>query len=165
MHSTSQHFAGRLLDIIQNRADHLTRDTVAKLRSSPRTISYAKLSDRDLTERVHRTFENLGRWLWDDSESEIQPWYNELGAQRCSEGIPLKEVLWALVMTKYVLLKLVDTSALADSAIELYRKQEIYRLIEQFFDRASYFAAEGYEREAQRQAAVVETHVPRYPFL
>jgi hypothetical protein len=36
----------------------------------------------------------------------------------------------------------------ADSALELHREQEIYRLIARFFDRAVCYAAEAYEREA-----------------
>jgi hypothetical protein len=35
-----------------------------------------------------------------------------------------------------------------DSALELHREQEIYRLIGRFLDRAVCYAAEAYDREA-----------------
>ena len=44
----------------------------------------------------------------------------------------------------------------ANSALDLHREQEIYRLIGRFFDRAICYAAEAYEREAspRREDAV-----------
>ncbi len=163
MHHLSQHLSGRLIEIIESRADELARETVAKLRANPRTSSYARLNDRELDDRVREVFENLGRWLWEKTDAGIQRWYNKLGEERCDEGIALKEVLWALVVTKQQLTDLVDEAALADLAIEMYRKQECDRIIGQFFDRAAYFAAEGYEREARLQEGVVaEAAVARW---
>jgi hypothetical protein len=40
---------------------------------------------------------NLGRWLWEKSDQAVQARFHELGERRCKEGIPLTEVLWALV--------------------------------------------------------------------
>jgi len=91
---------------------------------------------------------NLGRWLCDKTEPVIRSWYNELGEKRFKEGVPIQEILWALVLTKHRLTDYLDTCALADSAIELYRQQELDRLVCRFFDRAVCYAAEGYEREA-----------------
>jgi hypothetical protein len=160
MRFVSQHLSGGLLGIIENRAPQLTRETVEKLRSNPRTSSFAKLGDRELDDRVREVYENLRHWLWDDSEVAIQRWYNELGEKRFDEGIPLKEILWALALTKQELIEVIDRAALADSAMELYRKLECDRLIDQFFDRATYYAAEGYERRQQlRETVPPETPV------
>ena len=46
----------------------------------------------------------------------------------------------------------IRASAPADSAVELYRQQELDRLIGQFFDRAVCYAAEGYQRDASLRA-------------
>jgi len=143
-----QHFSGRLVSVIENHAQKLAQDTVKKLQSSPRTTSYQRLSHAELSWRVSQVYENLGRWLWQNTEHAIQAWYNELGEKRFNESIPLDEVLWALNMTKHQLMDYLDACALADSAIELYRLKEFDRLVGQFFDRAVCYAAEGYEREA-----------------
>jgi hypothetical protein len=144
----SHHLPSQLIDIVECHADKLTRDTVQKLQTSPRTHSYNKLPYSELSYRVNEIYQNLGRWLCDATEPVIRSWYNELGEKRFKEGIPIQELLWALVITKHQLIAHLDACALADSAMELYRQQEFDRLIGRFFDRAACCAAEGHEREA-----------------
>lgn len=137
-----------LIRIIEGHAEELTRSKVKKLQSSPRTQSYHKLSYDELYQRVYAVYHDLGGWLEEKADHAIQAWYNELGEKRFNEGIPLVEVLWALVLTKYQLRDDIRASWLANSAMELYRRQELERLIGQFFDRAVCYAAEGYQHEA-----------------
>lgn len=140
--------SSRLIRIIERNAEELTQGTVKKLQNSSRTISYQALSYEDLYGRVYEVYHDLGRWLWDKSNEAIQAWYNGLGEKRCREGVPLIEVLWALVLTKDCLLEYLAGYGLVDSAMELYQQQEFDRLIGHFFDRAVCYAAEGYERRA-----------------
>ena len=105
----------------------------------------------ELHRRLYDVYHGLGRWLLENTEQTIQAQYEELGKQRCREGIPFSEVLWALVLTKDHLRDSVGAFMLADSALDLLREQEIYRLIGHFFDRAICYAAEAYEREASRR--------------
>ena len=142
----SHYLSGRLTTLVEAHADRLTRDTVNKLQSSQQTPSYRKLPYGELHFRVNEVYQNLGRWLWEKTDAVIQSWYNELGERRCTEGIPLSEVLWALTVTKQQLIDDLDACTIADSAIELYRRQELDRLIGHFFDRAAYYTAVGYER-------------------
>ena len=144
----SQHLSSQLINIVECHADKLTRDTVQNLQTNPRTPSYNELPCIELTYRVNEIYQNLSRWLWDKTDPVIRSWYNELGEKRFKEGIPIQELLWALVLTKYQLIDYLDACSLADSAMELYRQQELDRLIGRFFDRAACYAAEGYEREA-----------------
>jgi hypothetical protein len=135
----------RLIDLIENRADTLTIHTVEKLQTSPRTRAYQKLSYQDLYSRVHDVYGHFGRWLLERTDDVVEASYTELGVQRFKEGIPLAEVLWALVLTKYQLLHYARSCSMADSAIELYRWQEFDGLVNQFFDRAACYVAQGYE--------------------
>lgn len=138
----------RLVRIIQNDAEEITRGTIKKLQTSPRTQSYHTLSFEDLHSRVYEIYHDLGRWLWRKSDDAMQAWYGDLGEKRCKEGVPLSEVLWAQVLTKYHLLDYLAAYASAGSAMELYQQQEFDRLIGQFFDRAVCYTTEGYEHEA-----------------
>ncbi len=146
----------QMIRIIESHAEELTHGAVKKLRSSPHTRSYHGLSPDELHHRVFGVYHDLGCWLLKNTDHAIQAWYNELGEKRFKEGIPLAEVLWALVLTKDHLREYIDTSMLADSPLELHREQELYRLIGHFFDRAVCYAAEAYEREAtpRREHAV-----------
>jgi hypothetical protein len=146
----SHHLSGRLTSIVETHAARLTRDTIKKLQSSQQTRSYSGLSYDELYYRVNEVYQNLGRWLWEKTDAVIESWYKGLGERRFSEGIPLSEVLWALALTKQQLIGDLDASTIADSAMELYRRQELDRAIGHFFDRAAYYTAVGYERVAQR---------------
>jgi len=145
-----------MIRIIESRAEELTQGAVKKLQSSPHTRSYHGLSPEELHRRVFEVYHDLGRWLLKSTEHAIQARYDEFGEQRFKEGIPLAEVLWALVLRKDHLREYIGTSMLADSPLELHREQELYRLIGHFFDRAVCYAAEAYEREAslRREHAV-----------
>ena len=118
------------------------------LQSSPHTRTYHRLSAAELHHRLFEVYHDLGRWLWENTDQAIQARYDELGKERFREGIPLAEVLWGLVLTKEHLRECIGIFMSADSALELYRKLEMYRLIGRFFDRAVCYAAEAYEREA-----------------
>jgi hypothetical protein len=129
------------------------------LQSSIHTHSYHRLPPDELNRWLFDVYHDLGRWLLKNTDHAIQVRYSELGKRRFEEGIPLAEVLWALVLTKDHLRECIGTSMSADSALELHREQEIYRLIGRFFDRAVCYAAEAYEREAslRREDAVTTT--------
>ena len=141
----------RCIRIIENNAEVLTQGTVRKLQSSPRTNSYHNLTYRELYNRGHEIYHDLGRWLRDNSDQGLQAWYTKLGEKLYEEGIPLAEVLWALILTKNHLLEYTDACGLTDSAMELYQPQEFDRLIGHFFDQAVCYAAEGYEHHASEQ--------------
>jgi len=147
----NRHLSDRLIRTIESNAEEFAQSTVKKLRSSPRTESHHKLPDKDLYNRCYEVYRNLGRWLWEKSEQAVQARFNELGKRRCQEGIPLADVLWALVLTKDRLLEYLDAYGLADSAMELYQQQELDRLIGHFFDRAVCYTAASYEGQASEK--------------
>jgi hypothetical protein len=138
----------RLIKIIEAHSEELTWGAVEKLQSSPHTRSHHRLSRDKLYHWLFEVYLDLGWWLWKSTDHEIRARYGELGKQRFKEGIPLAEVLWALVLTKDHLRERIGNSMSADSALELHQEREIYRLIARFFDRAACYVAEAYERGA-----------------
>ena len=81
----------------------------------------------------------------------IEARYSDLGQKRRAEGLSLSEVLDALILTKLHLRDYIRSAGLANSAIDLYQELELDRLTGHFFDKAIYYAAKGYGREAARQ--------------
>lgn len=145
--------AGRLIALIESHAEELTRGTVQKLQTNPHTPSYRNLSYNDVYGKVFDVYNNLGRWLLEKTDRAIESEYNDLGERRSNEGIPLSQVVWALVLTKRQLHSYVSAWAFADSAVELYRRQEFDRIIGQFFDRAICYTVAGYERMHESDSA------------
>jgi len=140
--------SARLVRMIEDHAEQLTRSFVHDLQSNTQTPSYHHLSHEALHRRVFDVYRNLGHWLGRKTDEALEAAYKELGKQRAAEGIPLNEVVYALILTKYHLRDYIRSAGLVDSAVELYQEQEFHRLVGHFFDLAIYHTVKGYEREA-----------------
>jgi hypothetical protein len=111
------------------------------------------VTPEELHRRLFEIYHDLGHWLLGNMEQTVQSRYEVVGRQRCKEGVPLGQVLWAQVLIKEHLRDAIAAAMSADSILELHREREILRLIGRFFDRALCYTAEAYEREAAREAA------------
>ena len=136
--------------MIEDHAEQITRRLVNDLQSNEHTPAYNALSRSNLHRRIVEVYRNLDRWLVNESDDAIAAAYTELGKIRFAEDIPLSEVVYALILTKSHLRDYIRTSALLDSAIELYQEKELQQLIAQFFDKAIYFTVQAYMQEAAR---------------
>jgi hypothetical protein len=154
--SKNRHLSDRLIRTIENNAEELAQGAVKKMHTSPRTDAYHRLSHREVYNRCYEIYHNLGLWLWEESDHAIHARYSELGARRFEEGIPLAQVLWALIFMKERLLEHLGDCAMVDSAMDLYQQQEVVRLISHFFDRAVCYTGEGYEHKAHASRAATE---------
>jgi hypothetical protein len=143
----------RLVKAIESHAEQLTRGVVHDLQTNQRTPTYHTLPAEELHHRAHAVYSNLGRWLGEKTDQTIEAFYAELGKQRHAEGIPLCEVVYALLLVKYHLRDYIRSSGLVDSAVELYQEQELQRLVGHFFDRAIYYTVKSYECEAASRRA------------
>jgi hypothetical protein len=140
--------SARLVTMIENHAEELTRSVVSDLQGNPKTPTYSKLPTEALHRRVHEVFRDFGQWLEYKPDSTMQRWYGELGRERYAEGICLPEVVYALIMTKYHLQDYIRSAGLVDSAMEMYQELELQRLVNRFFDKAVLYSVEGYTQEA-----------------
>lgn len=134
----------RLVMMIEDHAEELTRGVLDDLQRNPRTASYQHHSREELHRRVFDVYRNLGRWVGDKSDEPIDRAYGALGRRRRSEGVPLDEVIYALILTKEHLRDYIRSSGLADTMVGLYQEEELNLLTERFFDKAVYFTVRGY---------------------
>lgn len=137
--------AARLVRMIEEHAEELTRGVLRDLQSNTRTPAYHKLSPEELHRRVYDVYRNLGRWVGDKTEGNVEASYSELGRRRRAEGVPLSEVVYALILTKEHLRTYIRSAGLADSAVDLFQEEELNLMIGRFFDKAIYFTIKGYE--------------------
>jgi len=156
----------RLLLLIQAHAGPLTRDVVTDLRTNERTSSFRRLDAADVETRVSTLFYNLGKWIGDADERAVQVEYQEMGRVRVREGVPISELVYALVITKHHLRRYIREHGLVDFAgdrtasdellpLELHSIQELNYQVGEFFDRALYHLARGYESEAAARLGTV----------
>jgi hypothetical protein len=134
----------RLVALIEDHAEELTARVVARLREDPRTFEYRRFDDEELATRARTVYAHLGRWLEETSESGVEKEYFALGAKRRREGVPLAQVVRALLLTRRNLWSFVESQG-ADSMLELRQQLDLELLVVRFFDRAIYHAVRGYE--------------------
>lgn len=139
----------KLLRLVQQNADRLTNDLIAEVRRDPRTSAYHKLSEEDLHERALDLFHNLGQWLSSRTEFAVQRKYEAFGRRRYQEKIPFSQVFLALTTAKNILLNFIRGAAAAESVAELPLEYELATAVTQFYDKALYYAAAGYEDAAK----------------
>jgi len=142
----------RLIRVVEQNAERLTQDLIAAIRRDPRTEAYHRMSDEDLHERALDLYRNLGQWLSGRTEFAVETRYQAFGRRRHKEGIPFSEVLFALTTAKGLLLDFIRGSVGAESAAELPLEYELAVAISQFYDKAIYHAAAGYEQAARAPA-------------
>jgi len=138
---------GKLVALIEDHADELTERMVRKVREDPRTAAYTRFDDGELGERARLVYENLEKWLGDTSEELVEEEYFRLGKLRSSEGIPLSQVVMALLLTRRNLWHFVELQGW-DSVFDLRQQLDLEILVVRFFDRAIHHAVRGYESEA-----------------
>jgi hypothetical protein len=140
----------KLVALIEGHAEELTRQAVARVRTDERTSRYRTFSDDELEARARNVYAHLGRWLEVASEAEVEAEYYQLGARRRQEGVPLGQVVMALLLTRRTLWQFVESRG-ADSMLELRQQLDLELLVVRFFDRAIYHAVRGYEDEGSRR--------------
>ena len=153
--------SGRLVQMVEDHAEQLTESLIIDLKQNARTPEYHKLTDAEIHERVFKVYRDLGEWLGSEGEIQVESHYSRLGKMRADEGVPLSQVLYALIRTKKHLFAYIRRAGLFDSAMDLYQLQQFRRLVDDFFDKAIYYTARSYEHEqASNWAAAAVAGLP-----
>jgi hypothetical protein len=138
----------RLVDLIEKNAEELTKKCLDLIQEHPGTPTYHTYDKALLYARAFDVYKNLSKWISaaSDDKEEIREVYMALGAQRYGEGIPLSEVLLALLITRRVLWSKVQSDGMLDTAMDLTNAMVMSNQVQLFFDRALVFVARGYEQ-------------------
>ena len=154
----------RLLLLIQSHAGPLTRETLQDLTTNDRTTSFRRLRATEVESRIALLFNNLAKWIGDPDDEAVRLEYEEMGRTRFREGVPVSELVYAIILTKKHLRRYIREHGLVDFAgdrvtpdellpLELHSVQELNYQVGEFFDRALFYLARGYEAEATAGSA------------
>ena len=137
---------GKLIALIEKNADELTKKWVEVVRTHADMPTYRTYDEDKLYERAFSVYSQLGKWLSEQTTKEdIKDIYFALGRQRRDEGFKLSELLLALVITRRVLWLKIPKGDLLDDVSDLHRGLRLSNNTILFFDRAMFYAAQGYE--------------------
>jgi len=139
--------AYKLVRLIETHSDGLSAGLLEKVQNSELTRSYRNVPPEDLKERVFEIYRHLGEWLLGKGSSfDIEQRYEEIGTRRVHQGVPISELVWVIILTKENLWEFLHKESLPERPIEAFGELEMLQLLDQFFDRAIYYASVGYER-------------------
>jgi hypothetical protein len=160
----------RLLQLIHSHAGTLSREVVDDLMTNERTAAFRRLNPAEVETRVAAVFYGLSKWLDDADHDAVRDEYEEMGRTRFRQGVPVSELLYALVITKSHLRGYIREHGLVDFAgdrvapqellpLELHSIQDFNYRVGEFFDRALYHLARGYEDAALEAARPADTFI------
>ena len=142
--------AVRLVKLIENHIEQLSRDLSEKVWNSPRCSDLSKVPVSELQARTREIYRNLSDWLLDKAETQLEQRYTELGAARAQQSVAYSHFAWAIISTKEHVRTFVQREGQSENAMELHGELELQLLLGRFFDLVLYYAAVGYDQERNR---------------
>ena len=144
--------SNRLVRLIETHANALALNLSEKVQASAQLGDYHKVPTYELNARVYEIYHQLGNWLLERKEEDIEHRYTAIGSRRSTQGIPLSQLIRAIVLTKQNLWEFLKRESVVDNAVEILAQQELLELLDQFFDSAIYYAALGYEQRPKEHS-------------
>jgi hypothetical protein len=143
----------RLVRLIETHSQALASCLLDQVQNSELTPCFRKcVPPEELKDRVYEIYHHLGEWLMGKNEFHLEERYLKIGAKRAEQRVPLSEVVWVIVLTKENLWEFIKKESVLERPVEVFGELEMLQLLEQFFDRAIYYASVGYELEVANQS-------------
>ena len=143
--------ASRLVRLIERHSEELAIALTAKLRQTERTSDFQKIPSAELEKTTAELYHNHGMWLLTKTEKDIETHFVSLAQRRAANGISVQQFVWALTVSRNHLHRFLLGQAFVDSIFELYSELELQQLLNQFFERATYYGVIGYEQARERE--------------
>lgn len=137
----------KYIRLVEDHAEQLTRKWSTEVRNNPSTPGYKNIPQQHLDERVYDVFRRLGVYLMEDEPDfkQTAEHFIKLGRERACEGMKVSEVIYALILERVVIWNFIVEEGLISNALDLHEALGFYMKINNFFDKAEYFIAKGFE--------------------
>jgi len=145
----------RLVRLIETHADRLSQGLTQKLEHDPHCSDMRRVPRQELVARSHEIYQNLSDWLLYKTEQEVERLYTEIGIRRARQQVSFSHLLYAITATKEHLWTFLQDEGVVTKPVELFAEMELFRLLDQFFDKALFYLAAGYESVQVREEAAV----------
>jgi hypothetical protein len=153
--------SAKLIELIEIHATRLAADVAQDLRSNPRTAGFRSVPQDDLERRVFQLFHHLGNWIGNPKSERVEAEFVDWGRRRFGQGIPLSEIVYAIVILKQHLRRYIRDNGVVDAAfpridgdyvlpMHLHSLHDLNVRVGEFFDEALYYLTRGYEAEEKR---------------
>jgi len=140
--------------LIEKHSEELVGGLTEQIRLSERTSDFRKIPAAELELAAAEVYRNLGEWLLQKTDEDIESRFRAIGTRRAAEGVGLHQFVWALITSRDHLWHFLQREAFACNVVELYGELELHQMLTHFFDRAVYYGIQGYgNSELQNNAS------------
>jgi hypothetical protein len=151
----------RALKLVQHmkaNAGRMSEALIRKIRASDRCSELlVRVPPEEHKQYALDIYSDLTAWLATETESSIEDRYVALGIQRAQQGVPFSDLFWAVCIANEYLWEYMQQECLFEEPVEFWGGVQLLRSLNQFFDRALYFASIGYQEAGQKLA--LENHL------
>jgi hypothetical protein len=137
--------AHRLTRLIETHADSLVESLEARIARSERCEDYRRVSSVELKKLVAGIYGQLGQWLITKTEEDIEDRYATIGTRRAEENVPVSQLLWCIMLVKENLWEYLRNNEHHENTPQIFGELVLTQMVDQFFDRAMYYAVRGHE--------------------
>jgi len=140
----------RLVRLIEKHSEALSKALAIEIRASERTSDFRNIPQYELQLAAIELYRHLEEWLLEKTDCDIARRFKSIAARRAVQGIRPEQYVWALMLTRNQLWNFLRREAFADTIVALHGELELYQLLNQFFDRAVYYAVLGHDEAEDR---------------
>jgi len=156
----------KLVRLIEKHSEELVQGLAEQIQASERMCDFRKIPPADLQLAAAEVYRNLGEWLLQKTEEDIERRFAAIAARRAAERISLHQFVWALIVSRDHLWRFLQREAFACNVVELYGEIELHQMLTQFFDRAVYYGVLAYDKaERQGRGKTILSSEARPPML
>ena len=152
--------SAKLLELIELHAGRFASDVVQDLMTDERTRAFRTASREELEQRIFQIVHHLGDWIGGPKAERVEAEFGQWGRRRFGQGIPLSEIVYAVIILKQHLRRYIRDHGLVDASfprvegdyvlpMHLHSLQDLNATVGRFFDEALYHLARGYEGAAK----------------
>lgn len=137
----------KFIRLVEDHAESLIKEWIKEIKSNPSTSGYKNFKDDVLGKRVYEVYKRLGNWIMNSNTEDFEnaEFFINLGRDRAKEGLKNSEVVYALILARVVLWRYILSHGIINSSLALHSCLGFYQQLNNFFDKATYFVAVGYE--------------------
>lgn len=130
---------------VQQYGEEIAAMWIDDIRSNPQTPSYRVVSDDDLAHSGEFALAQVDEhFTGRQTDADVSRFFHDLGAKRAAMGLPLPELVSAILLLKREVWTSARQHGVWESAMDLQRAVDLNRELGRFFDRAIYYTTLGY---------------------
>jgi len=145
-------YATKLIEITELNADKIAGQWLKDVRANPKTPAYHNFSDEKALSHAIAFYKNFRALFCADKPFDAaRKFFTKYADERYSEGIPLHEAIYALILMRRHIWLYAEFQAVFVTAVEHHHAAESLTRTILMFDYAMYVITERYEELMKRE--------------